>query len=459
MAYRSGDSPLSNPRRVVVTGAGIVTAHGIGWAENAAAVREGRVSLKPVTLFEVARQRVGTAGQVDLPAELPPHRLPPRVVSRLDRGSHLLLHAVHEALVSSGWRNASAATEAGEVSGKSGNAGKKTVLAAQSPLPIPLCLGTSAGAMTLGEDFHRRTLSGPGNRSGQTTRALFYQTHTQSVLAARAFGITGPVTLLSNACASGANAVGHAFHLLRRGLADRALAGGYDALCHLVFAGFDSLKALSTTRPRPFDSSRDGLALGEGAGILALETLDSALARGAVILGEIAGYGAATDLNHLTQPDPEGEAAFVSMTQACGMAGLAAAEIDYLNSHGTGTPLNDSAEGRAIQRWAGESVGRLAVSSTKGGMGHLLGGAGAVEAVVSLMALHGGFLPPNVEVDAADAVCTFPLVLKPETRPLRAVLTNSFGFGGSNATLVFRQAGGSAASDGSDLSDRSALSD
>lgn len=452
MAYRSGDSPPSVPHRVVVTGAGILTAHGIGWERNAAAVRDGRVSLKPVTLFDVARQRVGTAGQVDLPESLPPHRLPPRVVSRLDRGSHLLLHAVHEALAMAGWRD--------RVDGEDRNEGGR-LEKGQLMLPIPLCLGTSAGAMTLGEDFHRRTLSGPGNRAGQTTRALFYQTHTQSVLAARAFGITGPVTLLSNACASGANAIGYAFHLLRRGQADRALAGGYDALCRLVFAGFDSLKALSTTRPRPFDSGRDGLALGEGAGILALETLEHAQGRGAVILGEISGYGAATDLNHLTQPDPEGEAAFASMTQACAMAGLSAGDIDYLNSHGTGTPLNDSAEGRAIQRWAGESVGRLAVSSTKGGMGHLLGGAGAVEAVISLMALHGGFLPPNVDVEAADAVCTFPLVLKPEARALQAVLTNSFGFGGSNATLVFRKAGGGGLnklSDESDLPDSSGTS-
>lgn len=415
MAYRSGDSPPPIPHRVVVTGAGILSAHGCGWGVNAEAARTGRVSLKPVTLFDVSQQRVDRAGQVDLPPELPPHRLPARVASRLDRGSHLLLRATHEAISSAGWTD--------------------------ETLSLPLCLGTSAGAMTLGEAFHRRTLSLPGNRSGQTTRALFYQTHTQSVLAARAFGITGPVTLLSNACASGANAIGHAFQLLRRGQAERAVAGGYDALCRLVFAGFDSLKALSTTRPRPFDAGRDGLALGEGAGILTLETLDYATRRGATILGEITGYGAATDLHHLTQPDPEGGAAFDSMSQACRMAGIGAGEIDYLNSHGTGTPLNDSAEGRAIQRWAGEKVGRVAVSSTKGGMGHLLGGAGAVEAVISLMALHENFLPPNVEVDAADAVCTFPLVLKPESRPLRAVLTNSFGFGGSNATLIFQKCG------------------
>ncbi|MDB6134486.1 MAG: 3-oxoacyl-ACP synthase [Verrucomicrobiales bacterium] len=440
MAYRSGDTSPAVPHRVVVTGAGIVTAHGCGWQANADAVREGRVSLKPVTLFDVTRQRVGAAGQVDLPDTMPPHRLPPRTVGRLDRGSHLLLHALHETLKSAGW------TE--------GGMDEKDTL-----LPVPLCLGTSAGAMTLGEEFHRRTLAQPDRRGGQTTRALFYQTHTQSVMAARAFGITGPVTLLSNACASGANAIGHAFQLLRRGQAPRALAGGYDALCHLVFAGFDSLKALSTTRPRPFDSARDGLALGEGAALLALETLEHATARGARILAEVTGYGASTDLHHLTQPDPEGGAALDSMAQACRMAGTSAEGIDYLNSHGTGTPLNDSAEGRAIQRWAGEHVGHIAVSSTKGGMGHLLGGAGAVEAVISLMALHEDFLPPNVAVDAADAVCTFALVQRPEARALRAVLTNSFGFGGSNATLVFRKPPGFMASTASIPSMAAALMD
>lgn len=413
MAYRTGEILPSVPRRVVITGAGILTAHGCGWEANQEAVRTGRVSLKPVTLFDVSRQRVGMAGETSLPGNLPPHRLTDREVSRMERGGHLLLHAVHEAIQSAGW-------------------GDET-------LPGPLCLGTSAGAMTLGEAFHRRTLENPENRRGQTTRALCYQTHSQSVLACRAFGITGPVTLLSNACASGANAIAHGFQLLRRGRAERLLAGGYDALCHLVFAGFDSLKALSRTTPRPFDATRDGLALGEGAGIFAMETLEHATARGARILGEITGCGASTDLHHLTQPDPEGGAAFESMTQACRMAGIGPEDIDYLNSHGTGTPLNDVAEGRAIQRWAGGQVGSIFVSSTKGGMGHLLGGAGAVEAVISLMALHGGFLPPNVPVKTVDPVCTFPLVLAPASRPLRAVLTNSFGFGGSNATLILQK--------------------
>src|SRR5262249_16832419 len=153
----------------------------------------------------------------------------------------------------------------------------------------------------------------------------------------------------------------------------------------LVFAGFDSLQALSPTRCRPFDAHRDGLALGEGAAVLTLESLDQARERSARILGEIVGYGAATDAYHLTQPHPQGEAAFATMTAACQEAGVIPQQIDYVNAHGTGTPLNDSAEAAAINRWAGGHVSKLPVSSTKSSIGHLLGGAGAVEAVVCLM--------------------------------------------------------------------------
>ena len=410
MAYRSANYIPRPPQRVVVTGAGIITSHGAGWRVNANAFRTGQVSLRPVTLFDVSRQRVNMAGEVQLP-RLPPHHLDVRDLRRMERGTHLLLHAAHETLASSGLTLTN----------------------------LPAVLGTSAGGMALGEAFYRQAWKTPASAPGQTTRAIFYQAQQQAAVMQRAFGIRGPLTIISNACASGANAIAHAASLIRRGDAPAVLCGGYDALCQLVFAGFDTLKALSPTVARPFDAHRDGLALGEGAGLMMLETLDHARERGATVLAEIAGWGAGTDLHHLTQPHPSGDAALASMTAACAMARLRPDGIDYINSHGTGTPLNDVAEALAIQRWAGEAVSRVRVSSTKGGTGHLLGGAGAVEAIICLMALRGGFLPPCVNVATPDPACTFDLICHPRRAHLGTALTNSFGFGGSNATLIFRQ--------------------
>jgi 3-oxoacyl-[acyl-carrier-protein] synthase II len=304
-----------------------------------------------------------------------------------------------------------------------------------------MILGTSAGSMQIGEDYFRQSVEHPEVRGGQATRVWQYQTQTQARNLADAFGLSGPVSIISNACSSGANAIGHAFHLVKRGQAERALCGGYDALSAMVFAGFDSLQALTTGVPRPFDAKRDGLALGEGAALVALETLEAAQARGAEILGEVVGYGASTDSHHLTQPHPEGDAALRSMQAACAEAGVDAEQVDYINSHGTGTPLNDIAEGRAIQRWAGDRVGGVAVSSTKAAIGHLLGGAGAVEAVIALMAMRGNWLPPTMTVQTPDDVCTFDLVRGPRDAQVECVLTNSFGFGGANATLVMREVG------------------
>lgn len=405
--------PSAESRRVVITGAGIITSMGLGWRENADGFRAGRLAFRPVTLFDTSRQRVHVAGEIVLPPKLPAHALSPRRARFLDRATTLLLHAASEAWSQAAWGNAERAA------------------------PIPLCLGTSAGAMALGEAYYRDTLEKPDRRSAHPRRILNYQTHRQATHLGDALDFEGPITLISNACASGANAIGHAFQLIRRGECDRAFAGGYDALAQLVFAGFDSLQALTTSGPpRPFDAHRDGLALGEGAAMLALESLSSARGRNAEILAEIVGYGSSTDIHHLTQPHPEGDAALRSMEAACREAGLRAADIDYLNSHGTGTPLNDIAEGRAIQRWAGGDVGKITVSSTKSGIGHLLGGAGAVETVISLMALREQFLPPTTTVETPDPVCTFDLVRQPREARVWRVLTNSFGFGGANATLI-----------------------
>jgi 3-oxoacyl-[acyl-carrier-protein] synthase II len=402
--------------RVVISGAGIITSMGTGWRANADGFRAGRVALREITLFDASRQRVQRAGEVIFDRPLPETKLTKRQLKRLDRASRLLLHAGCEAMRQCGWEDAELCSE-----------------------PVPLCLGTSAGAMAVGENYLKRKTDQPGKTRGLAEQVILYQPHTQAQFLMDALGFTGPITIIANACASGANAIGHAFQLVKTGRARRAIAGGYDALAEMVFAGFDSLQALSTTTPRPFDANRDGLALGEGAGVVTLERLEDAVKRKADIIAEIVGYGAATDLHHLTQPHPQGDAALLSMSRACEEAGVKQSQVRYINSHGTGTPLNDAAEGMAIQRWAGDDVAKVMVSSTKGSIGHLLGGAGAVEAIICLHAMREGFVPPNVPVGTPDPVCTFDLVRKPRDADLDCALTNSFGFGGANATLVMRR--------------------
>jgi len=293
--------------------------------------------------------------------------------------------------------------------------------------------------MSLGEDYYRQAIQTPDAQRHQAIRVTRYLAHQQALDLENALGFSGPITIIANACASGSNAIGHAWELVRSGRAERVLTGGYDALSQLVFAGFDSLQALSTTTCRPFDAQRDGLALGEGAAVLAIESLDYAHRRGAEILGEIIGYGAATDGHHLTQPHPQGNAAWQSMQEACARAAIAPEAVGYVNAHGTGTPLNDAAEAAAINRWAGARVATLPVSSTKGSVGHLLGAAGAVEAVVCLMVLREGWLPPEPFVETPDPACAFPLVHEPREARVDIALSNSFGFGGANATLLLRR--------------------
>jgi len=215
--------PPDPPPRVVVTGAGIVTSLGVGWQSNAAGFRDGHTVIRPVTLFDVSRQRVKVAGEAALPSALPDTRLPVKRTRRLDRAAKLLVLAAHEAWRQSGWE-------------PSDN--------------LPVVLATTSGGMSLGQDYYRQAIQAPNSHRGQPARALHYQAQRQALDLTDAFGFSGPITIIANACASGANAVGHAWELLRRGHAERVLTGGYDALSQLVFAGFDSLQALSPTRCR-----------------------------------------------------------------------------------------------------------------------------------------------------------------------------------------------------------------
>ncbi|HUB86770.1 MAG TPA: beta-ketoacyl-[acyl-carrier-protein] synthase family protein, partial [Verrucomicrobiae bacterium] len=346
--------------RVVVTGAGIVTALGTGWKTNAEGFRAGRTAFRPVTLFDVSRQRSKIAAEMDLPAGLPATKLSANSARRLNRATKMLLFAAREAWLQAGWQPQS----------RDGG--------------MPVVLGTTSGEMFFGEKYLQQALKSPLARKNQPTRIVHYQVQQQGLDLCNAFGFQGPITTISNACASGANAIGHAFELVRSGRAERILTGGYDSLCQLTFAGFDSLQALSPTPCRPFDAQRDGLTLGEGAAVLTLETFEHARKRNAEILGEIIGYGATTDTHHLTQPHPEGNAALAAMSAACASANISPEQVDYVNAHGTATPQNDATEAAAINRWAGERAKNLPVSSTKSSIGHLLGGAGAVEAVVCL---------------------------------------------------------------------------
>jgi len=214
------------------------------------------------------------------------------------------------------------------------------------------------------------------------------------------------------------------------------LAGGYDALSELVFVGFDSLQASTPEKCRPFDRDRTGMVLGEGAAILALENLDAARARGARVLAEITGYGMSTDNFHLTQPDPSGIGPRRAMERALQSAQISADSVDYINAHGTATLFNDAAEGKAI----GDLFGRVPISSTKSMMGHSLGAAGAIEAIICLLALQHQFLPPNINFRAPDQLADLNIVANEARRTaLRTVLSNSFGFGGTNASILMQK--------------------
>ena len=403
-------------RRVVVTGMGIVTGHGIGKPANWSRILAGESGFRPVSLFDTSGYRTHNAGEVkDLPvAEWKRFR-----VSRLDRASHLLRLAFDEAVEESGW-----AVER---------------LASAAPV---VALGTTLGGMASGERYHEAYLR-KGPARALPSLLFDHLAHAQGLHLMEEFGIPGVPRVFTNACASGTSAIGHAFRAVRAGERDIAVCGGYDPLCEFVFAGFHSLQVLTTDRCRPFDRDRSGMALGEGAGVLLLEALDAARRRGAVVLGEVAGFGESTDAFHMTRPDPEGRGAAAAMECALRDAEVEPGAVGYINAHGTGTGFNDAMESAAILSVMGPEGPRVPVSSTKSMIGHLLGGAGAVEAILTLLALRDLRLPPNIHYAHPDPACALRIVTAAEDAPSLAVaVSNSFGFGGSNATLVFRGPGG-----------------
>ncbi|HSE93269.1 MAG TPA: beta-ketoacyl-ACP synthase II [Methylomirabilota bacterium] len=266
-----------------------------------------------------------------------------------------------------------------------------------------------------------------------------------SGLVSMRFGAKGPNSAVVTACATGNHAIGDAFRLIQRGDADLMIAGGAEAIIvPLTIAGFCAMKAMSTRNDapekasRPFDADRDGFVPSEGAGIVLLEALEHARRRDARIYGEIVGYGMTADAHHMTAPDPEGDGAFRAMAAALRDAGLEAGRVGYINAHGTSTPYNDKFETVAIKRLFGDHTRRLAVSSTKSMTGHLLGAAGGVEAIATVLALNHGLLPPTVNYETPDPECDLDYVPnQARKQDVEVALSNAFGFGGTNATLVF----------------------
>ena len=392
--------------RVAVVAAGVVSPLGFGIDETAESLRVGRDCVAPVTRFETAQCRCKTAAEVadsGLIARMPNRRQS----RRLHRAAQMMIVALQEL------RAQAASFE-----------------------PELTVVGTTSGGMTFGEAYYRSLKSQAALRRVPSLIANY--TPQKAVMDAQeAVGISAPCQVIANACASGTNAIGHAFECVRSGRYQRVLAGGYDAISELVFVGFDSLQAATPEKCRPFDAQRTGMVLGEGAAMVALENLESARARGANILAEVVGYGLSTDNHHLTQPDPSGTGARSAMERALAGAGLDPSSVDYINAHGTATPFNDAAEGKAIS----ELFGRIPVSSTKGMMGHSLGAAGAIEMVISLLALRDQLLPPNINFRDADPALDLDIVAN-TARPaeIRTVLSNSFGFGGTNASIILQAA-------------------
>jgi 3-oxoacyl-[acyl-carrier-protein] synthase II len=410
-------------RRVVVSGAGAVS--GFGWGVEALweGLRAGATAIRPFTRFDHRAHRTHLAAEVPpAPAStpVPSSRASSRQLSVADR---FALAAAAEALAAAGLGQALG--DAGE-----GAAG--------------VFFGSSTGGMWEAEGLLADLF---GGRRGSLHALASQQVNGPGDAVARALGVTGPVQTVSSACASGALAIADAFDAVRRGEVEIALAGGADSLCQLTYAGFNSLRAVDEAPCRPFGSERAGMSVGEGAAVLVLEPLARVLARGAEPLAELAGAGSACDAFHMTAPDPEGAGAAAAIAAALADAGLGPAEIDFVNAHATGTPLNDASEWRALEQVFGERAGRIPLTATKAGIGHLLGCSGAIEALVTVLSLARGELHP-VSAAAApiDGACPVALV---SGRPLalpeaRAAVSTSMAFGGSNAALVFRRWTGAA---------------
>jgi 3-oxoacyl-[acyl-carrier-protein] synthase II len=407
------------PRRVAVTGIGAVTPIGHGADGLWAGVLANRSAVREIDRFDATPFPSQIAAQID--GFDPADHLDAKRARRLDRFSQLSVAAARMAAENAGWTDAS-----------------------RSPERTGAWIGSALGGVAFGEEQHANYVA-RGVRAVAPTLATAVFGGAGASNVAIDLGIRGPAVGNANSCASGATAIGQAFHAIRAGVVDAALAGGAEApLAPLTFGAFAMIRVLSGrnadpgSASRPFDVDRDGFVMGEGAAVLALEAWDAAIARGARILGEVAGFGASTDAYHLTAPLPSGEAAAAAVTTALADAGLTAGDIGYVNAHASSTPLNEAAEARALHLALREHAATVPISGTKGLYGHALGASGAIEAAITVLALCHGCLPGTCNLRTLDPELGLNVLREPLPARPAAALSTSFGFGGMNAALVLR---------------------
>ncbi len=404
----------NDEKRVVITGLGTVNAVAHDPAEFAAALRNGVCGIGPITLFDTAGFCTRNGAQV---RDFCPRDAIPRGMSlkRMSRSDVFALTAALQALSQAGLR----------------------------PVPDDLrqemgvVIGGGAGGLLEAESFYRDYLQRGGRR------ARFSRLYSVSCAATAnhlttLLGLYGPKATIMTACSSGATAIGLGRDLIRNGAARAMVAGGTEPLCRMTFSSFNALKAIDPEYCRPFSGNRAGLTLGEAAGILILESLAGARQRGAAVLAEVLGYGVTCDAHHMTAPDIGASGAVRAMREALRDACLGPEAVDYINAHGTATPPNDRMETRAIKEVFGTRARRIPVSSTKSMHGHTLGASGALEAVVSVLAIAEGFIPPTIHCETPDPECDLDYVTT-GARPVApdVVLSNSFAFGGNNTSVIF----------------------
>ena len=407
--------------RVVVTGMGILCPLGLNVADTWDALIAGKSGIDYITLFDPEPMETKFAGEVK--GFEPTDYINRKDARRMDRFAQLAVVASLQAVNQAGLQ-----------------------INAMNQGSIGVIIGSGIGGLTtLFEQIGVLQEKGPARVSPFLVPMMICDMAGAQV--SIALGLKGPNLCTTSACSSGSDAIGAAYELIKHGATQAMIAGGSEAIINPIgIAAFNALKAISTRNDepqlasRPFDAERDGFVIGEGAAALILEELTFARRRGAKILAEILAYGASADAYHITQPDENGEGAARAMRAALARAGLAATEIDYINAHGTSTPLNDRVETMAIKTVFGDHAYRVPVSSTKSMMGHLIGAAGAIEAAICVLAIQHGVIPPTINLTHPDPECDLDYVPNVARRArVTTALSNSLGFGGHNSVLVFRQ--------------------